>query len=492
MAFSWKLYGDGKTPPLGEAVAPDERLSWPLTIGIGAQHVVAMFGATFVFPLVMGLDPNLAIMMSGIATILFLLIVNGKIPSYLGTSASFVGGVVAIRAQGGDSSDVVGSILIAGVVLALIGLLIHFAGVRFLHAILPPAVTGAVVLLIGFNLAPVVASIYWPQDQWVALATMSFVIVASLMFRGFWSRIAILLGLIFGFLLSWLLDVTAGPITSVLGGATEATTHDRLNLDGLADANWFGLPTFTAPSFSLNFSLLVLPAVIALVAENTGHVKAVAAMTKRDLDPYMGRAIIADGVGTAIASSVGGSPTTTYAENIGVMAATRVYSTAAYYVAAIVAILLGLCPKFGALIFAIPGGVLGGITVVLYGMIGLLGAKIWKENRVDFANPINLVPLAAGIIIAIGNVTLVFTDTFSLGGIALGTIVAVAGWHVARALAPAEMKEALAREGAIPSSGTTFGHIHGDEELPDPSSVDEVGRPGVPGTHTPGEGKHNR
>ena len=165
MAFSWKLYGDGKTPPLGEAVAPDERLSWPLTIGIGAQHVVAMFGATFVFPLVMGLDPNLAIMMSGIATIIFLLIVNGKIPSYLGTSASFVGGVVAIRAQGGDSSDVVGSILIAGIVLALVGVLIHFAGVRFLHAILPPAVTGAVVLLIGFNLAPVVASIYWPQDQ---------------------------------------------------------------------------------------------------------------------------------------------------------------------------------------------------------------------------------------------------------------------------------------------------------------------------------------
>jgi uracil-xanthine permease len=441
---------------------------------------------------VMGLDPNLAIMMSGIATIIFLLIVNGKIPSYLGTSASFVGGVVAIRAQGGNSHDVVGSILIAGVVLALIGVIIHFAGARVLHAVLPPAVTGAVVLLIGFNLAPVVASIYWPQDQWVALATMAFVIVASLMFRGFWARIAILLGLIFGFVLSWLLDVTVGPITSVLGGATEATTHDRLNLSGLSDASWFGLPHFTSPSFSLNFSLLVLPAVIALVAENTGHVKAVAAMTRRDLDPYMGRAIIADGVGTVIASSVGGSPTTTYAENIGVMAATRVYSTAAYYVAAIVAILLGLCPKFGALIFAIPGGVLGGITVILYGMIGLLGAKIWKENRVDFANPINLVPLAAGIIIAIGNVSMKFSDSFSLGGIALGTIVAVGGWHAARALAPAEMKEALAREGLHPASGTTFGHVHGDEEQPDPSSLDELEdeRRGV--HRNPGGGTLNR
>src|ERR671926_33477 len=387
MAFSWKLYGDGKTPPLGEAVAPDERLSWPRTVGIGAQHVVAMFGATFVFPVVMGLDPNLAIMMSGIATIVFLLIVNGKVPSYLGTSASFVGGVLAVRAAGGDSSDVVGAILVSGVVLALIGVLIHFAGVRFLHAVLPPAVTGAVVLLIGFNLAPVVAGVYWPQDQWVALIVMVFVIVVSVATRGFVSRIAV---------------------------------------------------------------LLVLPFVIALIAENTGHVKAVAEMTGADLDPYMGRAIAADGVGTPIASAVGGSPTTTYAENIGVMAATRVYSTAAYYVAAVVAILLGLCPKFGALINIVPGGVLGGITVVLYGMIGLLGAKIWKENLVDFANPVNLVPLAAGIIIGIGGINLQITDTFSLSGIAFGAIVAVVFWHVARVLAPAEMKEALTREGVHP------------------------------------------
>jgi uracil-xanthine permease len=499
MAFSWKLYGDGKTPPLGEAVAPDERLSWPRTVGIGAQHVVAMFGATFVFPLIMGLDANLAIMMSGIATIIFLLIVNGKVPSYLGTSASFVGGVFAVRAQGGDDADVLGAILVSGVVLALVGVLIHFMGARVVNTVLPPAVTGAVVMLIGFNLAPVVANTYWPQDQWVGLATMVFVIVASLLLRGFWARISILLGLVFGYLLSVLLDATSGNITSILPGqnlldadgnpctaegaycVATAFPHERISFDSVADARWFGLPEFTSPSFSLNFSLLVLPAVIALIAENAGHVKAVAAMTKRDLDPIMGRAIAADGIATVVATSVGGSPTTTYAENIGVMAATRVYSTAAYYVAAIVAILLGLCPKFGALVNIIPGGVLGGITVVLYGMIGLLGAKIWKENRVDFANPINLVPLAAGVIIAIGDVTLQITDTFSLTGIAFGAIVAVVGWHVARALAPADMRAALAREGSDPSSVSTFGRVHGDEVTPDPSSVDEVGRPGTPG-----------
>src|SRR5438270_8799719 len=150
-AFGWKLVYGGRTPPTGAVVRPGERLSSLRMAGLGAQHVVAMFGATFVFPAIMGLSPNLAVLMSGVATILFLLIVNGKIPSYLGTSASFVAGVAAVRAGGGNSHDVVGSILIAGVLLALVGVLIHFAGVRFLHMILPPAVTGAVVLLIGFN-----------------------------------------------------------------------------------------------------------------------------------------------------------------------------------------------------------------------------------------------------------------------------------------------------------------------------------------------------
>ncbi|MBA3252174.1 MAG: nitrate reductase [Geodermatophilaceae bacterium] len=466
MGLGWKLAGDGSTPPPGQVVRPEERLSWPRTVGIGAQHVVAMFGATFVFPLIMGLDPNLAIMMSGVATIVFLLVVQGKVPSYLGTSASFVGGVVAIRAAGGDSGDVTGAILVSGIVLALVGLLIHFVGARLIHAVLPPAVTGAVVLLIGFNLAPVVADIYWPQDQWVALLTMTFVIVGSLVLPGFFARISIFLGLVFGYLLSWILDRATGEITSVTpvsGG--EAVPHFRTDFGGVQSADWFGLPTFHGPSFEFNFILLVLPAVIALLAENAGHVKAVAEMTERDLDPVLGRAIFGDGVGTVIATSVGGSPTTTYAENIGVMAATRVYSTAAYYVAALVAVLFGLCPKFGALIAATPGGVLGGITVVLYGMIGLLGAKIWKENRVDFANPINLIPLAAGIVIAIGNVTLQVTDDFSLAGIALGTIVAVVGWHVARVVAPQEMRDALRSEiGYAGGTGPAVGHagVHSD------------------------------
>jgi uracil-xanthine permease len=439
-----------------------------------------MFGATFVFPIIMGLNPQLAIMMSGIATICFLLIVQGKVPSYLGTSASFVGGVVAIRAQGGDSADVTGAILVAGLVLAACGVAIHFLGARVLHAVLPPVVTGAVVMLIGFNLAPVVATIYWPQDQWVALLTMVAVMAMAVGFRGFLGRIAVFLGLLFGYVLSWVFDRVFGQITSFDAAAGEATTHYRVNWDGVQSADWFGLPPETTvgadgreiagwhlPDFKFTFVLLVLPAVIALIAENAGHVKAVAEMTRTDLDPVMGRAIAADGIGTALTSSVGGSPTTTYAENIGVMAATRIYSTAAYFVAAAVAILFGFSPKFGAVISATPGGVLGGITVVLYGMIGLLGAKIWKENRVDFGNPINLVPVAAGIIIAIGNTTLTISDDFQLAGIALGTIVTVVAFHLVRVLAPPHMREQQAGEGALVVVDTPRGDAYKvDDEAP--------------------------
>jgi uracil-xanthine permease len=465
--FKW----DVVDPAPGQAVAPQQRLAWGKTAGLGAQHVIAMFGATFVFPIIMGLNPNLAIMMSGIATICFLLIVKGKVPSYLGTSASFVGGAGAIYAQGGGPADVTGAILVSGLVLAAVGLVIHVAGADVVNRILPPVVTGGVVMLIGFNLAGVATDIYLPADRWVGLITMVVVIAMAVGLRGFLGRVAIFLGLLFGYLLSWLLDVLG------VGGVE----GDRLNWDGVRRADWFGFPNQTAeglvgnqneldnlaavgwhlPSFSITFALLAMPAVIALVAENMGHVKAVAGMTGQDLDPVMGRAVAADGVGTVLTSTVGGSPTTTYAENIGVMAATKVYSTAAYYVAAVVAILLGLVPKFGAIVSATPAGVLGGITLVLYGMIGLLGAKIWIENHVNFGNPVNLVPVAAGLTMGIGLDTTGFfdiTDDFPLGGIAMGTLIIVLGYHLAKAIAPSGI------EGTMMAVGDEGAHTVKDDE----------------------------
>ncbi|MET9297535.1 solute carrier family 23 protein [Streptomyces sp. NPDC003077] len=440
LGVRWTVHGDGRTPAPGAVVRPDERLSWPRTAGLGAQHVVAMFGASFVAPVLMGLDPNLAIMMSGISTVIFLLATRGRVPSYLGCSLSFVGVAAVIRAQGGSSATVTGAVFVVGAALFVIGLAVQRFGARIIHAAMPPVVTGAVVMLIGFNLAPVTASTYWPQDQWVALLTMLFTGLAVVCLRGFWSRIAIFLGLVFGYGISWVFDRVFGMIHSA-NGAGQIVDHWRLDLSAVGKAPWVGLPSFHAPSFQWSAILVALPVVIALVAENAGHVKAVGEMTGDPLDDKLGTAISADGVGSMLSTALGGPPNTTYSENIGVMAATRVYSTAAYWAAALFALLFGVCPKFGAVVAAIPGGVLGGITVILYGMIGLLGAQIWVHNKVDLRNPLNLVPVAAGIIIGIGGVSLKISDNFELGGIALGTIVVLSGYHVLRALAPAHLRE---------------------------------------------------
>ncbi|WP_459955338.1 uracil-xanthine permease family protein [Nocardia sp. IFM 10818] len=444
----WTLHGDGRTPAPGAVVKPDERLSWPRTFGLGAQHVVAMFGASFVAPVLMGLDPNLAIMMSGVATAVFLLATKGRVPSYLGCSLSFVGVAAVIRAQGGGSAAVTGACLVVGLALFLVGLAVQRFGARIIHAAMPPVVTGAVVMLIGFNLAPVTASTYWPQDQWTALFVMLFTGLAVVALRGFFSRIAIFLGLVFGYGLSWVLDRVFGKIHSA-DGSGAVSDHWRLDLSGVSQANWIGLPDFHAPAFEWSAILVALPVVIALVAENAGHVKAVGEMTGRNLDDKLGTAIAADGAASMLSTAVGGPPNTTYSENIGVMAATRVYSTAAYWAAALFALLFGLCPKFGAVVAAIPGGVLGGITVILYGMIGLLGAQIWTNAKVDLRNPLNLVPAAAGLIIGIGNVSIEFTENFTLSGIALGTLVVITGYHVLRLFAPAHFKveEPLLDEG---------------------------------------------
>ncbi|MFI0720291.1 uracil-xanthine permease family protein [Streptomyces sp. NPDC021224] len=436
----WTVHGDGRSPRPGEVVRPGERLSWGRTVGLGAQHVVAMFGATFVAPVLMGLDPNLAVLMSGVATVLFLLATAGRVPSYLGSSLAFVGVAATIRAQGGDSATLTGALLVVGAVLCACGLAVRALGPGVVHAVLPPPVTGAVVLLIGFNLAPVAAGTYWPQDQWTALLTLLFTGFALVGLRGFAGRIAIFLGLLFGYGISWLFDRVFGRIGVQHTATGHTGGHWRLDLHEVGHAAWFGWPSTHAPSFDGSAVLVALPVVIALIAENAGHVKAVGEMTGDRLDSVLGTAIAADGGTTVLSSAFGGPATTTYAENIGVMAATRVYSTAAYWAAAGFAILFGLCPKFGAVIAAIPGGVLGGITVILYGMIGLLGARIWVENRVDLANPVNLVPIAGGVVAGIGNVTLKITDTFSLSGIALGTVLVLVGYHVARLVAPAYLR----------------------------------------------------
>ncbi|WP_156431574.1 solute carrier family 23 protein [Mycobacterium sp. GA-1199] len=392
-------------------VAPDERLGWGRTIGLGAQHVVAMFGATFVVPVLTGFPPATTLLFSGVGTILFLLITGNRLPSYLGSSFSVIAPVTAAVASHGTGSAL-GGLVAVGLALVAIGGVVHLVGTRWLDVTLPPVVTGAIVALIGFNLAPS-AKANFEQGPVVGLVTLVLLVVTLAFFRGIISRLAIFLAVLAGYVLALMLgEIDTAPI---------------------AAAPWLGLPEFQTPTFSLAVLPMFLPAVIALVAENIGHVKSVGQMTDTDVDPVMGRALAADGVATTLAGFGGGSATTTYAENIGVMAATRVYSTAAYWVAGAVAILLSLCPKVGAAISAIPAGVLGGATVVLYGLVGVLGVRIWLTNRVDFSRPINQMTAAIPLIIGIADFTW-HAGTLTFTGIALGSIAALAVYHGMRLL----------------------------------------------------------
>ncbi|SPT53694.1 Putative pyrimidine permease RutG [Actinomyces bovis] len=415
----WTLHGDGRSIAPGEVVNPDERLTWPRTIGIGVQHVVAMFGATFLVPLLTGFDPATTLFFTGFGTLLFLLVTAGRLPSYLGSSFALIapiGAVTGYIADGGGPIDAAkaslaqGGIIAAGASLALVGVLVHFAGTHWIDMLMPPVVTGAIVSLIGFNLAPAA----WNNVKSApitAVVTIISILLITVLFKGIVGRLAILIGVLIGY--------------------ATACVRGEVDFSAIASAGWVGAPSFRAPSFDVTLLGLFVPVVLVLVAENIGHVKSVSAMTGQNLDDVTGRALFADGLSTVLAGAGGGSGTTTYAENIGVMAATRVYSTVAYVIAALTALGLSMLPKFGQIIATIPAGVLGGAATILYGMIGMLGVRIWVQNRVDFSDPVNLNTAAVSMVVAIANYTLVWGEmTFT--GIALGSVAAIAVYHLMR------------------------------------------------------------
>ncbi len=419
--LGWKLHGNGKSIAAGDVVLPEERMKWPIMFGIGAQHVVAMFGATFLVPLLTGFDPATTLFFTGIGTIIFILVTSGRLPSYLGSSFALlapIGAVTGYVAGGGEALDPAkaalaqGGIIAVGLALALVGVIVHFAGARWIDKLMPPVVTGAIVSLIGFNLAPAA----WNNVKAApitAVVTILAILLVTVLFKGIVGRLSILIGVI------------AGYVVAVLRG--------EVDFSAITSAAWVGTPEFRAPAFDISLLGLFLPVVLVLVAENVGHVKSVAAMTGKDLDDVTGKALFADGISTAFAGAGGGSGTTTYAENIGVMAATRVYSTAAYIIAAFIALALSMFPKFGQLIATIPPGVLGGAATVLYGMIGMLGVRIWVQNRVDFSDPVNLNTAAISMVVAIANYTW-FIGEMTFEGIALGSFSAILIYHVMRAI----------------------------------------------------------
>ena len=413
--FSWAIHGDGKTLHPGEVVEPDERLTWGRTAGIGAQHVVAMFGATFLVPILTGFDPSTTLFFTAMSTALFLLINKNVLPSYLGSSFGFIAPITAVTTANKGLAVASFGIMVTGLLLALIGLLVHFAGSKWIDIIMPPVVNGAIVAIIGFNLAPSV----WNNFQLApdtALVTLVAVLLISVLFKGLIGRLNILLGVIVGYIY--------------------ACFRGQVDFSAVNEAAWIGLPKFHLPQVDFSILPMFIPVVLVLIAENVGHVKSVAQMTGRDYDDKMGTALFADGLGTAIAGFGGGSGTTTYGENIGVMASTKVYSTAAYWFASGFALLLSLCPKFGAIINTIPAGVLGGVTTLLYGMIGMMGVRIWVDNHVNFDKSLNVMTAAIVMIIGIADFTFAIQGV-QFNGIAIGTIAVLVAYHGLKAIGKA-------------------------------------------------------
>jgi uracil-xanthine permease len=429
----WKIHGDGRSVQPGEVVRPDERLYMPNMLGLGAQHILAMFGATALVPVLTGFPVATTIFWSGVGTILFNLITRNRVPSYTGSSFAFIAPVIAAKAEGGVPAAL-GGILVAGVALAIVGVIVDRAGYRVIEFLLPPVVTGAIVALIGLNLAPV-AKDQFEQQAGIALVTLVAILLIGVVFKGFVSRLSVFGGVLVGYVFA-----------AIVGD---------VDWSGVHEAAWVGFPDFITPDFNGRAIVLIVPAVLlVLLAENAGHVKAVGAMTERNLDGMIGRSFVGDGVATTLSGLFGGSGTTTYAENIGVMGYTRIYSTLAYLIAGAIAIALGLLPKFGAIISAIPVGVLGGAVTVLFGMIAVLGGRIWIDARVNFRDPVNLVTAAVALIVGAGNYVLTWGD-YEFAGIALGTVAAIVTYQVLRAFqpeiaAPTEPPAALAE----PLAGT--------------------------------------
>lgn len=412
---TWRAYqGDLDTHP----VAINEYLPAGKSILLGVQHTFAMFGATVLAPLLMGFDANLAILMSGICTILFFLITGGRMPSYLGSSFAFIGPVIAVTAYAGTGFNTnldvaLGGIMACGILYALVGLLVMKTGTGWIETLMPPVVTGSIVMIIGLNLAPVtIQGVSANQfDAWMATVTVLLISAVAVFTRGMLRRLLLLVGLVLSYGLYYLL-------TNVMGLGVP------IDFSGVQDAAWLGLPVLHTPTFDVNAIIMIAPVAFILVAENLGHFKAVEGMTAHKVTPYMGRAFFADGVATTFSAGFGGTGVTTYAENIGVMAVTKLYSTTIFVLAGLVAIGLGLSPKFGAIIQSIPTALLGGASIVVFGLIAVAGAKIWMDNRIDFSKNSNLLIAAVTVIMGTGNFSL-HIGSFDLGGIGTATLAAI-------------------------------------------------------------------
>ncbi|KAI8078011.1 Xanthine/uracil/vitamin C permease [Gilbertella persicaria] len=376
----------------------------------------------------MGFDTNTALFFSGIGTIIFYICTGGRVPSYVGSSFGFIGVVVSATGYNysptsgrNENVDVAaGGIIICAIVYLAIGVAIHFAGHRWIEYVMPPVVTGTVVMTIGIHLSTSAfqSATGTSFDGWMAFTTVMLISLVSIYAPGMLKRIPILIGMIIGYLIYF------GVGWSGHGPAIDYTE--------VYEASWFAAPTFVKPRFEGQAISIIVPVCVVLLAENLGHIKAVGAMAEKPLDKYLARAIIGDAIATIVSASGGGPGTTTYSENIGVMAVTQIFSTLIFLVAAVIAILLGFIQKFGAAIHTIPEGVFGGLSIILFGLITVSGARIWVENEVDFKDSRNMLVAGVPVIIGAAMQTTLKWGNFQLDGIGLPTYSAILLYQILR------------------------------------------------------------
>ncbi|NGM81904.1 uracil permease [Paenibacillus sp. 7124] len=400
----------------------DERL--PLGPGflLSLQHLFAMFGSTVLVPNLFGVDPGMILLMNGIGTLLYILICKGKIPAYLGSSFAFISPVTAVLAAHSDDhsrgySLALGAFIVTGVIFVVVALIIRYAGTSWIDVVFPPAVMGAIVATIGLELVPVAANMAgliapagaadWKPDSGaitLSMVTLGVTVIGAVLFRGFPKIIHILIGIVTGYVLAYIMH--------------------RVDTAAIANSHFFAHPTVTTPSFDWQVILTIIPVSLVVIVEHIGHLLVTSNIVGKDLakDPGLDRSLMGNGISTIISGFVGSTPNTTYGENIGVMALTKVYSVYVIGGAAVIAILLSFSGTFSSIIANIPLPVMGGVSLLLFGVIAASGLRIFVEQKVDFSKPTNMILATLVLVVGISGTTLTVGGV-QLKGMALATIV---------------------------------------------------------------------
>ncbi len=397
----------------------EERLPLAQTLPLSLQHLFAMFGATVLVPYLLHVNPATSLLMNGVGTLLYLWICKGRVPAYLGSSFAFIAPVLAVLAVPalGGYAAAQGGFIAFGLFFVLVSQVVRVAGTRWIDVIFPAAAMGAIVAVIGLELAPVAADmagltgkasgLFTPSSAMaVSLFTLGLTILCSVLLRGFWGVIPVLLG--------------------VVGGTLLALFLGKVDLAAIAAAPWFQVPSLYRPTFNLQAILMIMPAALVVLAEHVGHLVVTGNIMGRDLvkDPGLHRSLLGDGLSNILSGFTGATPNTTYGENIGVMAITKVYSVWVIRGAALIAILVSFIGKAAAAIRAIPVPVMGGVCLLLFGVIAAAGIRMLVEKQVDYTKARNLVLTSVVLISGISGAA-VKLGTVELRGMALGTVVAI-------------------------------------------------------------------